>query len=71
MKTVLTLFGALTLIAGFALGVTEWVGDPTVAWWLPASWIVGGVVGCVPWFALGAILGQVEALRGEVSSLRS
>jgi uncharacterized membrane protein len=69
MKSVLMLFGAMTFIAGFALGVTEWAGDPTIAWWLPASWIVGGVVGSVPWFALASILSEVEALRADVKKL--
>ena len=31
MKSVLMLFGAMTFIAGFALGVTEWAGDPALA----------------------------------------
>jgi len=51
------------------LGVTEWAGDPAIAWWLPASWIAGGVVGSVPWFALASILSEVEALRADVKKL--
>lgn len=71
MKLVLTLFGAATLIAGLGLGITEWANNPTIVWWMPMSYITGGLVGSVPWFALAAILSEIEGLRSEVKQLRA
>lgn len=68
MHGTLMLVGALTLATGLLTGLVVLMAPQPAPWWVPASWLLSGVLGGLLWFALAGIVRRLDEISTRLGA---